>query len=179
MWNPDAGKHGSVNLSTVATPSSSGVLASVRAQRQARELQRRHELAAVTIQRVWRGRESARATRARLLEHLEALPVVGVLDTGKVMVLLGGEGDRDRIGGVVERWAASALEKDGESALWQSRMLAHACACRAELTTAAGQPAFARGLADDDFAVTLALVLRRALRFIAKAPGYVGGRGVS
>lgn len=115
MWNPDAGKHGAVDLSTASASSSSGVLATVRARREAREQARRHELAAVAIQRVWRGRASATHTRAQLLAHLQERPV-GLGDTGRVLVLLGGEGERDGFGAVATKWAESALEKDGELA---------------------------------------------------------------
>lgn len=113
MWNPDAGKHGAVDLSTASASSSSGVLATVRAKRLAREQERRQELAALAIQRVWRGRSSARNTRAQLLEYLQDKPI-GIEDTGKVLVLLSGDGDREGFGAIAAKWATSALEKDCE-----------------------------------------------------------------
>lgn len=116
MWNPDAGKHGSVDLSTASASSSSGVLATVRAKRLAREQERRQELAALAIQRVWRGRSSARNTRAQLLAHLQDQPI-GIEDTGKVLVLLSGDGDREGFGAIATKWATSALEKDCELSL--------------------------------------------------------------
>jgi hypothetical protein len=64
-------RRANVNLSTSASTSSTALLSSVRAERKAREDRRRHEVAAMTIQRVWRGRREAQEVREQLLKRLE------------------------------------------------------------------------------------------------------------
>jgi ubiquitin-protein ligase E3 C len=60
-----------INLSTSTATSSTALLSSVRAERIAREARRKHESAAVVIQKVWRGRKEARFVREKLLGDLE------------------------------------------------------------------------------------------------------------
>lgn len=61
-----------VNLSTSTATSSTALLSSVRAERQAREEKRRYDHAARKIQRVWRGRSQAAKIRLWVLEEMES-----------------------------------------------------------------------------------------------------------
>ena len=60
-----------VDLSTSTATSSTALLSSVRAERLAREAKRKHEHAALIIQKIWRGRREARFIREKLLGDLE------------------------------------------------------------------------------------------------------------
>jgi len=113
MWNPDGAKHATVNLSTHSSSSSSAVLNSVRAERQARERQRVLENAATKIQRIYRGRLAARRAKDDVLSRLEGGASVRDGVRGLVFVLPGGE--RARVGAVVKAWCDGAVVK-GECA---------------------------------------------------------------
>lgn len=110
MWNPDgSGRHPPVDLSTRSSSSSSALLSSIRAQREAREHQRRLEAAATTVQRVWRGRRVAAQVHSDILDSLEA-SAVGVDEGARaLLILLRGRGERARVARVLDKWTASAL----------------------------------------------------------------------
>lgn len=111
-----------VNLSTRTSTSSSALLSSVRAERQAREQRKREEGEARKIQRVWRGgraRENLRQELVRRLtegeeggEGLErrARWLVVLLSLGRRRS--GGSEEDGIIRGLVERWCGDATRKE-------------------------------------------------------------------
>lgn len=115
MWNPDgSGRHPPVDLSTRSSSSSSHLLSSIRAQRQAREEQRRLEAAATTVQRVWRGRRVAAEVHADILASLETSSLSVSDGARALLILLRGGGDRARVARVLSTWTAAALNPEGE-----------------------------------------------------------------
>lgn len=66
-----SGRRTNVDLSTSTATSSTALLSSIRAERLAREAKRKHEHAAMIIQKVWRGRREANFVREKLLSDLE------------------------------------------------------------------------------------------------------------
>lgn len=116
-------KSNNVNLSTSTSTSSSDLLSSVRAERLAREEKRHQELAAIEIQKVWRGRKVARDFRERILEDLEkSLGIEGGLNVekaGREMVVLlrdaKNQKDTDRKQIVSANWCDFGLQLKGLS----------------------------------------------------------------
>ncbi|WVR04680.1 hypothetical protein IAU60_001691 [Kwoniella sp. DSM 27419] len=117
MFDPDFTssqvKYNDINLSTSQSTSSSALLSSVRAERLAREEQRKQETAAACIQRVWRGRKASGDARESILAQLERDirqdGGVRELAQGLVVLLRNGWGtDRERAGMLLTRWAELA-----------------------------------------------------------------------
>lgn len=116
-------KSNNVNLSTSTSTSSSDLLSSVRAERLAREEKRHQELAAIEIQKVWRGRKVARDFRERILDDLErSLGIEGGLNVekgGREMVVLlrdaKNKKDTDRKQIVSANWCDLGLQVKGLS----------------------------------------------------------------
>jgi ubiquitin-protein ligase E3 C len=103
-----------VNLSTNTASSSTSLLSNVRKERIAREQRRRDEKAALTIQRIWRGRSGAVESRSGLAENARegslverARKLVGVYKIG-----VGADGGTIR--GLLVDWVESAGRIDGE-----------------------------------------------------------------
>lgn len=119
-------KSNNVNLSTSTSTSSSDLLSSVRAERLAREEKRHQELAAIEIQKVWRGRKVARDLREMILEDLERrLGEEGGLNVekaGREMVVLlrdaKNKKDTDRKQMVSAHWCDLGLQIKGLSSLF-------------------------------------------------------------
>lgn len=160
MWNPDgSGRHAPVNLSTASASSSSALLTSIRAQRQAREELRAREHAATTIQRVWRGRQSAAQTHEQILQSLESGQVTSVEKGARsLLLLLSTGGQRERVGQVLDQWCAAAVV-DGELQT-----------VRLKLTPVSGTPMFATSFQSPGYLAVLPLVMARILRFVSGAP---------
>ncbi|KGB75097.1 ubiquitin-protein ligase E3 C [Cryptococcus deuterogattii 99/473] len=119
-------KSNNVNLSTSTSTSSSDLLSSVRAERLAREEKRHQELAAIEIQKVWRGRKVARDLRERILEDLERRlgkeEGLNVEKAGREMVVLlrdvNNKKGTDRKQLVSAHWCDLGLQiKDGRPSL--------------------------------------------------------------
>ncbi|GMK53858.1 hypothetical protein CspeluHIS016_0104440 [Cutaneotrichosporon spelunceum] len=126
MWNPDgSGRHPPVDLSTQSSSSSSALLGSIRAQREAREAHRRRQAAATTVQRVWRGRTAAAATRQDILTSLESGASVGE-GARALLLLLRGRGERVRVARVLDSWTTAALASDPNGPAFRSLLMADA-----------------------------------------------------
>lgn len=118
-------KSNNVNLSTSTSTSSSDLLSSVRAERLAREEKRHQELAAIEIQKVWRGRKVARDLRERILEDLErrlGKEGLNVEKAGREMVVLlrdvNNKKGTDRKQLVSAHWCDLGLQIKGLSGLF-------------------------------------------------------------
>jgi ubiquitin-protein ligase E3 C len=111
-----------VDLSTATSTSSSDLLSSVRAERQAREEKKRRDQAALVIQRVWRGRSEARRLGQELLRRLQRGEVRELEERGRRLVLLGRLLGRDeRVEAILEVWVQEASGVDfGESGAEES-----------------------------------------------------------
>lgn len=159
MWNPDgSGRHPPVDLSTQSSSSSSTLLSSIRAQREAREAQRRLEAAATTVQRVWRGRSAAAAARRDILTRLEA--GTSVEEGARALLLvLRGRAERTRVVQVLDSWTTAALANGEQNS------------CPDQLTTGSDGPVF-RSLVTAD-APSFGVLLARILRFASIYPRYV------
>lgn len=126
MWNPDGyGRHPPVDLSTRSSSSSSALLGTIRAQREAREHQRRLEGAATTVQRVWRGRRVAAQVHSDILASLETSTLSVDEGARALLILLRGGGERTRVARVLDKWTAAALDQGKHSADAGTTLLIH------------------------------------------------------
>ncbi|WVO16628.1 hypothetical protein L204_104307 [Cryptococcus depauperatus] len=119
-------KINNVNLSTSTSTTSSALLSSVRAERQAREAKRTQELAALKIQKVWRGRKVARSLERELMGRIEKILAQSGLNVEKVgrelVIILRGPtryGDSlKRKQRIAARWCEAGLSsQDGRYAI--------------------------------------------------------------
>ena len=108
-----------INLSTSSSASSSALLSNVRAQRLAREAQRRQDAAAIIIQKVWRRRREEERVKRDVLEDLEAGRIDGLERRAGALVFLlrggswlGQEGQRKA--SLLVDWFRDATKVDGE-----------------------------------------------------------------
>ena len=109
------GRRSRVNLSTNVASSSSSLLSTVKKERIAREQRRRDERAALTIQRVWRGRQETAEAKAQLIGAVKEGSVVERARrlVGLYRIGVGREGAQIR--GVLVDWVDDAGRVDGES----------------------------------------------------------------
>ncbi|OCF32551.1 ubiquitin-protein ligase E3 C [Kwoniella heveanensis BCC8398] len=105
-----------INLSTSQATSSSALLSNIRAERAAREENRRKEIAALLIQRVWRGRKISHDTKGELIAALRADEDIGLERMGRGLVVLLRDGwggltvsQRAEVEKVLVRWCDLAV----------------------------------------------------------------------
>lgn len=121
MWGDEEifdgpGRRSRINLSTSTASSSTSLLSNVKRERLAREQRRREERAALTIQRIWRGRTEARRARTALVDRLEKEHDIRARARGLVGLMRCGMGsDRAAIKGILVDWADMASSIDSES----------------------------------------------------------------
>ena len=116
-----------IDLSTSSATTSSALLSSVRAERQAREARRRQELSVLVLQRMWRGRVEGGKVRKGLLERLENGDIQGWEKRGRALVVVlrggwggsgsgGSENEMERRCKVLREWCEMGKEgQDGTS----------------------------------------------------------------
>lgn len=121
-----------VNLSTAHASSSTSLLQNVKRERIAREQKRREEVAALTIQKVWRGRKESVQERAKLREQLEAERGVarkgrGLL--GFMRICDGAEFDLNRV--MLVDWVtdASAVSDGTFGCFYRVARIQQCCSC--------------------------------------------------
>jgi ubiquitin-protein ligase E3 C len=102
-----------VNLSTTTASSSSSLISTVKKERLAREQRRRDERAALIIQKVWRGRSGAVATRAELIDRAGEGSVVERARALVGLYKIGVGADGAKMRGVLVDWVESAGVVDG------------------------------------------------------------------
>ncbi|TYJ56005.1 hypothetical protein B9479_003247 [Cryptococcus floricola] len=132
MFDPtflNDGHGNNVNLSTRTSTSSSALLSSVRTERLAREHARRQELAAISLQKHWRGKKDVDRLRVRILEDLEQNLAsdegLSVEKAGRAMVVMlrSQATDSDELARtrrVIGSWCEAGLkEDDGKPRLMQ------------------------------------------------------------
>jgi len=120
MWEHEdifdgPGKRSNINLSTHNASSSSSLLSNVKKERLAREERRRHERAAGTIQRIWRGRGEVVQARREIIEALGQERDVAVRARGLMGLFKVGVGsDAAKVKALMVDWAESAGQLEGE-----------------------------------------------------------------
>jgi ubiquitin-protein ligase E3 C len=119
FFNPFDDQSRDINLSTSAAASSTALLSSIRAERQAREQQRKDDHAARTIQRIWRGRRDAAEARDTVLRGLENGSIGDWRRQASALIFLGRvEGDETlgkRKREVLVKWSRAATRKQMSS----------------------------------------------------------------
>nr|XP_018265401.1 ubiquitin-protein ligase E3 C [Kwoniella dejecticola CBS 10117]OBR87559.1 ubiquitin-protein ligase E3 C [Kwoniella dejecticola CBS 10117] len=119
MFNPNFSsgsrhRNNDINLSTSQSTSSSALLSNIRNERNQREQKRREEIAALRIQKTWRGRRVNKRFREDLIDQLKGSNDIEVLGRGLVVLLRNGWGsNRVAIHAITTQFCELGLNKDG------------------------------------------------------------------
>ncbi|WWC68012.1 uncharacterized protein I206_101931 [Kwoniella pini CBS 10737] len=116
MFDPDfSQKQHGINLSTNQSTNSRALLTNIRNERNLREQRKREEIAALAIQKTWRGRKANRKFRDDLIQQLRVSSDVELLGSGLAVLLRNGWGrDRPTTQTIVVRFCESASRKQGD-----------------------------------------------------------------